>query len=211
MRRIRVGRCESRYRSWETTRTVPSNFINAVSSASLAGMSRWLVGSSITRTLPCSSMTIASLTRARSPPERTPIVLKASSPSKCSPPNSVRSVCSLESGKRSHSSISAVLSGCRSEESCSKQDRLTLRPHSMSPFAGGSFPISVFNNVDFPAPFSPIMATRSPRLMCMSVSRSRHLCCTPSPTATVNPRAISTSDTGRLLGSKRISGGFLGT
>ena len=46
-----------KYRSWETAIMLPSKLAQASSSISLLGMSRWLVGSSKTRSVPCRQST----------------------------------------------------------------------------------------------------------------------------------------------------------
>ena len=66
-----VDTLRRKYRSWETAMTAPSNFMRASSSISLEGMSRWLVGSSSTRKVPCVNMNLANAKRAFSPPLKT--------------------------------------------------------------------------------------------------------------------------------------------
>ncbi len=70
-RAVRVTATDSRKRrSWETSSRVPSKAARACSSCSMASMSRWLVGSSSTRQLTPSAMSVASSARLRSPGER---------------------------------------------------------------------------------------------------------------------------------------------
>ena len=70
--------------------TAPSNSVSASSSASRLSMSRWLVGSSRTRTLAPEATRIASESRRCSPPEMSLSCFSASAPEKRKPPSSAR-------------------------------------------------------------------------------------------------------------------------
>ncbi len=62
--------------SWLTAMTAPWNWRMASSSISLEGMSRWLVGSSNTSSVPLLHMNLASARRAFSPPDSTPTCMQ---------------------------------------------------------------------------------------------------------------------------------------
>ena len=87
---VRLPTASSSARSWEIRTTAPSNSISASSSASRLSMSRWLVGSSRTRTLAPEATRIASESRRCSPPEMSESCFSTSSPEKRKPPSSAR-------------------------------------------------------------------------------------------------------------------------
>ena len=91
--------------------TVPSNAFKAVSKLSLAGKSRWLVGSSKIKKFPFSHSNTANASLARSPPDSIRTFLSISSAGSPACAKMLRTrVCSMETC-RSQSSASTVFSG----------------------------------------------------------------------------------------------------
>src|SRR5437899_2275651 len=86
----RVASPFTKLRLWETKSSVPSYLVSASISASDESRSRWLVGSSMRRKLEGTTSSRASATRARSPPESTPMRFSTSSPEKRKEPSTPR-------------------------------------------------------------------------------------------------------------------------
>mmetsp|Transcript_16383 Transcript_16383/g.49106 ORF Transcript_16383/g.49106 Transcript_16383/m.49106 type:complete len:175 (-) Transcript_16383:298-822(-) len=68
--RIHPATLSKKYRSWVMATTVPRKSFRVLSNHATDSASRWLVGSSTSRTSGASSSTRASATRRRSPPDR---------------------------------------------------------------------------------------------------------------------------------------------
>mmetsp|Transcript_25265 Transcript_25265/g.62588 ORF Transcript_25265/g.62588 Transcript_25265/m.62588 type:complete len:212 (-) Transcript_25265:613-1248(-) len=101
-------------RSCETTTTAPSYSSRASSSAAMESTSRWLVGSSKSKTLHGVRQKVASATRAFSPPLRDSMRLNAFSPTRPSAPMTVRHFSSSTNGSISRTAAATYSSAGRS-------------------------------------------------------------------------------------------------
>ena len=88
---------------------VPSYFSNADSNASLAGISKWFVGSSKSKTLSCSNISFARAKRTRSPPDKSFTSLNTSSCVNKKLANVLRICVCVASGSISHNSSRTFL------------------------------------------------------------------------------------------------------
>ena len=159
-RRVSVTRSSSE-RSWVTRSTVPPKASSAASSCSMAGRSRWLVGSSSTSTLTPSAISSASDARVRSPGDSVPPGAATWSATR---PN-------LASSVRASAASSPVASwNARSSDAARRADRGPARPRrrrrsargATVPAVGSTVPSRASSSVDLPEPLAPTSAIRSP-------------------------------------------------
>ncbi len=108
---MRVASSDTNQRSWDTNSTVPGYARRAATSAWMASMSRWLVGSSSTSTLGRSAASRAKISRAASPPDSVPMRLSTSSPENSTRPRALRTNVVGCPGYAAHTVSSAVAAG----------------------------------------------------------------------------------------------------
>ena len=187
-------------RSWVTSRTVPSKASTACSSCSIAGRSRWLVGSSRTSRFTPRCWSNASAARVRSPGESV-----AQARATCSPPSPnlasrvLASVGSSPAGSAATQNVSSSVSPpLNSERAWSTRPGRTPDPIVARPASGDEAPVSTASRVDLPAPLAPLTRTRSPAPNC-TVTGPR----TKSPRRTT--ASVSTATTAPERGAAAIS------
>ncbi len=188
MRRVRRTRSSSE-RSWVTSTSVPSNVSSAASSCSIAGRSRWFVGSSRTNRLAPFCISRASVARVRSPGDSVEdgrVTWSATRPN-------------LASSVRTSPASAPVASwNARSSEAgpssrpraCSTSPTTTLGPIVRRPATSSARPSRTSISVDFPDPLAPTRAIRSPALTSRSMGPSWKVPCraiAPSSRATTSP------------------------
>ncbi len=150
-------------------RIAPSYSPRTDSSASRLSISRSLVGSSRSSTSAAFAISEASMIRRRSPPENARTGLSAASPLMRMRPKRLRAFSSeISAAARTASTALAAGSSC-SCEFCAKYAICDAGFKRTVPRSAASSPLTIFRSVDFPEPFGPTIAKRSPR----STSTSR--------------------------------------
>src|SRR5215472_14792088 len=159
-------------RSCVTRRNVPGYPSSADSSCSIAGRSRWLVGSSSTSRFTPRACSSASAARVRSPGES---VAAGRSTCAARKPNFASRVRASAVAMPPAAAPNALSSGSaprNAPRAWSTSPTTTPGPSAACPASSGIRPSSAPSSVVLPAPFAPVIETRSAQLICRSTGPS---------------------------------------
>ena len=153
---------------WETANKAPSQSWRPSVNAETAPTSKWLDGSSRSKTFLGCKTNAASATRAFSPPDKEPILRKAIGPEMPKAPSDCRPSISFKSGFSTLAVSKTYSNACLSigsscARSCENTPSFTRSPNVRVPSSKGMVPAKLFKSVDLPAPFGPRTTTRISR------------------------------------------------
>ena len=166
---------------------MPTNVSSACSSCSIAGRSRWLVGSSSTSRLAPLAIRSANDALVRSPGDKVPAPRWTCSAPRPNLASKVRAS-AIASPVAAMNASSNDSSPTNADRACSISPTITLAPSELVPASGTIRPSSNAINVVLPLPFGPTRATRSPTRRSRSTGPSRN-----DPRSTTAPRTMATT------------------
>src|SRR5690242_8492088 len=175
-------------RSWVTRSSVPGYRSSADSSCSIAGRSRWLVGSSSTNRLTPRACRRASAARVRSPGERLADGRRTWSARSPNLASTVRTSPGTKSGTAAPNASTSGAGPVNSPRAWSISPTTTPGPRYAEPADSGRRPSRAPSSVDLPAPLAPVIATRSAQSTCRSIGPSVN-----GPRWTTAPRSAATT------------------